>query len=179
MAQGRVRKRDRDKDGNPIGRENQNPILDSREYFVEFKDGTEAELASNAIAKSMYAQCDPDGNTYVLFDYITNFRQSTTSFCYADQTANKEYGRTFLRRSTAGWQLCFLWKDSSNSWENILDLKESHPLETSKYSVSQSIEREPVFNWWVPFVMEKCTCIISLVKQRSARYTKCNDKCME
>ena len=127
----------------------------------------------------MYAQCDHDGNTYVLFDYITNFRQSTNAFCYADQTARKEDGGTSLRRSTSGWQLCFPWKDGSNSRGKLSDLKELHPLETSEDWVSQSLEREPVFNWWVPFVMEKRACIISLVKQRSARYTKCNDKCME
>ena len=65
MAQGRVRKRARDNNSNPIGRANENPILDSREYVVEFKYVTEAELDSNDIAQSMYAQCDPDGHTYV------------------------------------------------------------------------------------------------------------------
>ena len=55
IVQGRVCKSDWDNDGNHIGRENENPILDSREYVVEFKDGTEAELSDNAIAQSMYA----------------------------------------------------------------------------------------------------------------------------
>ena len=32
-----------------------------------------------------------------------------------------------------------LWKDSSTSWEKLSDLKESHPLETAEYAVSQSI----------------------------------------
>ena len=44
---------------------NLNPILESRQYFVELKDVTEAELTSNATAKSMYDQCDPDGNQYL------------------------------------------------------------------------------------------------------------------
>ena len=73
MAQVRVRKRARENDGDPIGRANENTILDRREYVVEFKDGTEAELYANTIAQSMYAQCDPDGNMYFLFDFITNF----------------------------------------------------------------------------------------------------------
>ena len=42
MDQGRVRKYAHDNNGNPIGRANENPILHSREYVVEFKDGTEA-----------------------------------------------------------------------------------------------------------------------------------------
>ena len=40
MVQGRVRKRVWDNDDNPIGKATENPILDSREYVVEFKDGT-------------------------------------------------------------------------------------------------------------------------------------------
>ena len=42
MGQGRVRKRVCDKNINTVGRANENPILDSREYVVEFKDSTEA-----------------------------------------------------------------------------------------------------------------------------------------
>ena len=49
-------------DDNVIGRANENPILDTRGYVVEFEDGEQAELAANTIAQSMYDQCDPDGN---------------------------------------------------------------------------------------------------------------------
>ena len=174
MFQRRVRKHDHDNDGNPIGRANENPILNSREYVVEFKDSTESELASNAIAQSMYAQCDPDGYTYVLIDSITGLRWSTTALCYTYQKVWKADGRTFLRSSTSGWKLCVLWKDGSTSWEKLLDLKELHPLETAEYAVSPSLEREPKFNWWVPFVLKNCARIISLLQQRSARYLKRN-----
>ena len=121
-------------------------------------------MAADAIAQRMYAQCYPDGPTYVFFDSLTDFRQITTSLCYADQTVLKADGRTFLHRSTAGWQIFVLCKDGSTSWGNLSDLKESHPLDTAEYAVSQSLEHEPAFNWWVPFVLKKCDCIISLVK---------------
>ena len=80
----------------------------------------------------------------------------------------------FLRQSTTGWKLCVLWKDSSTSWENISDLKESHPIETAEYAVSQSLEREPSFNFWVPIFLKKRALVVSLVKQRSERYLKYN-----
>ena len=102
MAQGKVVKCARRQDGNPIGRANDNLILDTREYVVQFEDGTEAELSANTIAQNMYAQCDPDGNCYVLFDSIVDYRRSTTDLCYEDQIARKADGRTFMRRSTAG-----------------------------------------------------------------------------
>jgi hypothetical protein len=62
MIKGCVKSRKRDTDGNPIGRAAANPILDTREYIVEFEDGNEAELNVNLIAEAMYAQCNPDGN---------------------------------------------------------------------------------------------------------------------
>ena len=59
MAKVRVLKRARDNYDNVIGRANENPILDTRGYIVEFEDGEQAELAANTIAQSMYDQCDP------------------------------------------------------------------------------------------------------------------------
>ena len=87
-----------------------------------------------------------------------------------------EDGRAFLRQYTAGYQLCVLWKYVSTSWENLSDLKESHTIETAEYAVSQSLEREPAFNWWVKFPLKKRDHVISLVKQRSARYLTRNEK---
>jgi hypothetical protein len=49
----------RDKDGLPIGTANDNPILDSRTYEVEFPDGYQASLAKNVIAENLFAQLDP------------------------------------------------------------------------------------------------------------------------
>ena len=171
LERGRVTKRARDSEGNPMGTANANPILDTRQYIVEFEDGTEAELAANAIAQSMYAQCDEDGNQYLLFDSIVDYRRSTTALCYADQKVTRN-GRTTIRRSTAGWQLCVQWKDGSTSWQKLSDMKESHPIETAEYAVAQEIDREPAFNWWVPHVLKKRERIISLVRKRSARYLK-------
>ena len=122
-------KRARDNDDNVIGHANKNPILDTRGYVVEFEDGEQAELAANTIAQIMYAQCDPDGNHYVMFDSIVYFRRSTTELCYADQKVLKADGRSFMRRNTAGWHLCIQWKGGSTSWDKLSDLKKSHPLE--------------------------------------------------
>ena len=55
-------KQARDKYVNPMGRANANPFLDSSQYVVKFENGTEADLAANAIYKTFYAHCDPVGN---------------------------------------------------------------------------------------------------------------------
>jgi hypothetical protein len=45
-----------------------------------------------------------------------------------------------MKRSTIGGQVCCQWKDGSTSWENLADLKESHPLKTAEYAVTQGID---------------------------------------
>ena len=163
-ARGRVTARAQDSDGNPMGLDNPNPILDSRQYIVEFQDGTEAELTANAIAQSMYAQCDPDGNHNLMLDSIVDFRRITTALCYAGQTFVKN-GRSYKRISTKGWQLYCQWKDRSTSWKKLDDLKESYPVEVAEYVISQDLQSEPAFKWWVPHIIKKRDVIISLCKE--------------
>ena len=170
-ARGKVIGRKRDADGNVVGRSNENPILDTREYRVQFDDGEVSELTANVIAQSMYASCDDDGNEYLLLDSIVDHRKNDKAISIADQKIVHK-GRQSIRRTTAGWQLCIQWKDGSTSWQSLKDLKESHPVETAEYSIAQEIDHEPAFNWWVNQVMNKRMRIISLVKKRSARYLK-------
>ena len=54
-ARGKIIGRKRYADGNASGRENYNPIVDTREYRVEFTDGEVSELTKNMIEYSMYA----------------------------------------------------------------------------------------------------------------------------
>jgi hypothetical protein len=62
------------------------------------------------------------------------------------------------------------------TWESLKDLKESHPLEMAEYAVTQGIDHESAFNWWVPQVLWLCKCIISLVKKQKMSYLKKNLK---
>jgi hypothetical protein len=162
---GRVTSQKRDKDGNPVGLANANPILDTHEYTFTFNDDDETILNSNLIAEVMYAQCDPDGNQYVLLDSVIDHIRLDTAIRPSDQKVVQPDGRTYMKRSTIGWQVCCQWKDSFTSWENLADLKESHPLETAEYAVTQGIDHEPAFNWWVPHVLKKRDQIISLVRK--------------
>ena len=79
LVKGRVAARKRDRDGNPIGLANSNPILDTRSYIVHFDDGDQTELTANMIAESLYSQCDPDGHQYVLLDEIVDYRRTDSA----------------------------------------------------------------------------------------------------
>jgi hypothetical protein len=58
----------------PIGRANNNPILDMIMYEVEYPNGHKASLAANAIEENMFAQIDDEGNRHVLFEGIIDHR---------------------------------------------------------------------------------------------------------
>ncbi len=99
------------------------------------------------IAESLYLQCDPDGNQYVLLEEIMDHQRLPTAIKLSDQKNVHANGKTYLKRSTVGWQLCCQWEDGSMSWENLANLKESHPIETAKYAKILGIDHEPAFNW--------------------------------
>jgi hypothetical protein len=169
---GPITSRKRDKDGNPIGLANANPILDTREYTFTFNNGDETVLNANLIAEAMYAQCDPDGNQYVLLDSIIDHRQLDSVIRPSDQKVVPPDGQTYMKHSTISWQVCSQWKDGFTSWENLADLKEYHPLETAEYAVTHGIDHEPAFTWWVPHVLKKCDRLISLFRKWTTRYLK-------
>jgi hypothetical protein len=70
MLTGTVQRRKMDDLNVPTGHHHANPLLDTRTYLVEFPDGAELEYSANTIAENMYAQCDIDGNQWLLRDAI-------------------------------------------------------------------------------------------------------------
>ena len=104
MSRGRVIGCKRDIDRNTAVRAPENQILDTREYTVQFDYGEVTELTENSIAKSMYAQCDTDGNQYVLLDGIIYFRNTNPVFSIEYQKIVVK-GRASLRCLTVGWQV--------------------------------------------------------------------------
>ena len=96
------------------------------------------ELAANIIAESMYAQCDVDGNEYLLLEAFVKHWKSGSALSVKDQKAVIT-GRETLRKSTAGWDICYKRKNrSTSSWEKLSNLKELHPNQVAKYAVTQS-----------------------------------------
>jgi Reverse transcriptase (RNA-dependent DNA polymerase) len=162
----RVTKRLRDKDGLPIGTANDNPILDTRVYEVEFPDGHKAALAANAIAENLFAQVDSDGNRHVLFDEIVSYRTNGKEVKQQDAFIITSQGTKRRRESTIGWELLVQWKDNSTTWIALKDLKESYPVQVAEYSVEAKISEEPAFAWWVPHTLRKRNRIIAKLKSK-------------
>ena len=69
----KVTKRLKDANGIPIVTANENPILDSYLYEVEYLDRHKASLSANAIATNIFAQIDKQGNRMLLYNAIIDY----------------------------------------------------------------------------------------------------------
>jgi hypothetical protein len=70
MEYARATKRLCDNSGAPIGVANNNLILDTRAYKVEWYDGHKEQMFANTIAENLFAQIDDEGNHHILFKDI-------------------------------------------------------------------------------------------------------------
>ena len=53
----------------------------------------------------------------------------------------------------ARWDILVHWKDESDSWVKLSDMKESHPVEMAEFAKAKGIQGEPAFCWWVPYTL--------------------------
>jgi len=160
----RVVKRLRDKNGLPIGTANDNPILDSRIYEVEYLNGHRAALAANTIAVNMFAQVDDEGHRTLLLEDVVNHRVNGREVKKADGFITSPNGGRRKKETTKGWEILIQWKDGSTTWEALKDVKESSPVQLAEYATLHKISDEPAFAWWVPHVIKKRERIIAKVK---------------
>ena len=163
---GRVVKRLRGLDGEPIGRSHNNPLFDTREYEVEFTDGSREKYQANIIAENMFAQVDSEGNQYLLLKEITDHKHDNSAIPISEGMVRSSNGTMKPKVTTRGWFLLVQWRDGSTSWEKLSDLKASNPVEVAEYAVANRLTEEPAFKWWVSHVIKRRNRIISKVKSR-------------
>ena len=167
MARGEVVYRKQYVDGNPIGCENANPILDSHWYEVEFDYGEVTELTVNVIAERVYDQCDENGNVLLMIYSFVDYQKSERAMSLQDQQITVN-GRSCKKRSKDGREI-FFWKYHRTTWERLADLKECYPVDTAEYLVIQKVDHKPSFNWWVKRVLQKQDRIVAKVWQRGGK----------
>jgi hypothetical protein len=154
-------------DGETYGTYDENPYLNSIMYDVEMPDGQVKEYCANIIAQNMLAQVDQDGFSTTLMEGIVDHRKDHTKAVSAeDAHVTTKSGQKRPRKTTVGWDLLVRWKDQSESWVRLADMKEAHPVETAEYAKSRGIDHEAAFAWWVPYTLRKRDVILASVKRR-------------
>jgi len=171
LHRARVKRRRLDDEGQPLGHANNNPLLDSRQYEVEYLDGTTETLTANIIAENLLAQVDEEGHQQMMFEEILDHRQLNTAVPKDQGFYTNPQGIQRRIRTTKGWQVCVQWKDGSTDWIELKDFKASYPVELAEYAVVNKIEDEPAFAWWVPYTLKKRDRIISKMKTKYMQTT--------
>ena len=169
-----VKRRKLNVDGDPVGTRHNNPLLDTREYEVEFIDGTTEVMSANIIAENLLSQVDQDGHRQMFLKEIVDHRMLDDAITKDNAYFVTNTGTHRRKQTTRGWELCVQWADGSTDWVKLKDLKHSYPLQLADYATNNNIADEAAFAWWVPYTKKKRKAIISKIKskywQRSHKY---------
>ena len=136
LEQAWVKRRALDNEGKPLGKAHAtgNPLLDSRQYEVEYDNGDTEIIAANILAENILGQVDKHGFWELLMDEIVDHRQNSDAIPKEKGTFITTSGTTRLVHTTCGWDFYMRWKNGSHTWITLKDLKESY----SKTSTASS-----------------------------------------
>ena len=166
-----VKRRATDYDGNFLGQAHRNPLLDTREYELEFEDGTTDKYLANTIAENIYTQVDTEGQRHAAIREIVDHKSDDSAITIQNGFTVGRSGNRVPKKTTRGWKLLIELTDGSTEWVALKDLKESNPVELAEYAIGNGIANEPAFNWWVSYVIRKRERIISKLKSKYWRTT--------
>ena len=166
----KVIRQNTDFNGRPIGKANNNPLLDTREYICEYPDGTLDTYHANTIAENLWSQCDSEGQEFMLYKEIIDHRKDDKAISTNDGV-KVENGVSKPIMTTAGWEILVEFTNGEVQWLPLKIVKESNPIELADYAVNNKIDNEPAFKWWVPYTLRKRERIIKKVKSKYLRIT--------
>ena len=158
VTTGKVKSRALGPDGNMDGKYDNN--------------GTVKEYGANIITESMLRQVDSEGFSLASMEGIVDFRcDELVAVLMEEKYIIMKMGQKWLRKTTAGWDLLVHWKDESESWVKLSDMKESHPVETAEFTKAKGIQGQLAFCWWVPYTLQKRDAIMAAVGARLQKTT--------
>ena len=164
LKEGTILRRKRKADGTLVGTSHYNPEHDTREYEIEFEDGSSASYTTNIIMENLWSQTDSDGRFGKLFKGISSHRKNDNAISKENAWITMENNVKKRLITTKGWELLVDWDNGTQSWLPLHAVKQSNPIEVAEYAVSREIQEEPAFIWWVSHVLKKRNHFISKLK---------------
>ena len=119
-------------------------MLNSLLHDVEFPDGQVKEYSANLIADNMLTRVDSDGFYITLLEAIIDYHKDDTAVYNSDKYVITSKGSRRLRMITQGQKMKVLWRDGTESWTSLKDLKESNPFEVAEFAKARDLESKPV-----------------------------------
>ena len=160
-----------DPDGRLVGTFDENPVLNSMLYNVEFPDGVTKQYVANIIAENVLYQVDSTGRHSHVLEAIVDYQKTDAAVLKDDAFIVTKRGQQKLRQTTIGWQFEVAWKDGTSQWVPLKVLKESNPVEVAEFIKARGIADKPAFSWWVLYTLKKRNRIIAAINTREAKIT--------
>ena len=88
----------KDNNGNIIGKNYSNPMLNTIVYCVKFPDGTIYEYRANVIADKMYSQGDSEDFSHYILSGILDFSKDITAVQKGDRYIITKYGQFRMQK---------------------------------------------------------------------------------
>ena len=161
-----VKQRVIDDEGKPKGVRTNNYMTDTAEYVVTNLDGNEEVVTANVIAENLLAQMDDEGYRHLMLDEILDVKTDKDAVPKERGLRVNRHGTATRVRTLKGWHVLARWKGGMTEWIELLDMKDSYPVEMAEFAVASQIQDEPAFAWWVPYTMKKRNRINSKVKSK-------------
>ena len=134
LKHAQVKKRAINHEGNPIGKAHNNPLIEMRQYEVEFSDGDLENMTANLIAENTISRVDDAGH-----DKIEDHGVLECAIPRSEGTYLTKQGVKRRKRTNRGWDLLVRWKDGSSNWIPLKDLKASYPIKVMEYAIKNKI----------------------------------------
>ena len=110
----------------------------------------------------MITQVDHEGYSTTLMNSIVDYKKDDAVAIFkADKYVITRRGRRQLCKSTVGWKLLVQWKDGSETWIPLKDMKNSHPVETAEFAFARGIDDKVAFIYWVMYTLRNKDVIIA------------------
>ena len=94
----------------------------------------------------MLTQVDHEGYSTTLTNGIVDSNKDEAfAFSKSDKFVITRRGLRRLRKSTVGWKMLVQWKDGSEMWVPLKDMKDSYPVETVEFVRARNIDDEVAF----------------------------------
>ena len=109
-------------------------------------DGAIKQYSENLIAKKILMNADASGyNNHTLAGILIS-RKDGTALTKEKYFQTTKQGNRKLHQTAIGWQFHVKWKDGMKQWTPLKVLKESNPVDVSKFVTSKGISNEPAFS---------------------------------
>lgn len=161
----------KDSNGDSVGLFNENPLLNTIIYDVEFPDGMVRQYAANTIAENILSQVDEDGHSHNVIEAVIDYSTDGHAVQKGNEYVVTKRGRKRVRHTTAGWKLLVLWKSGYEEWVSLKRMKEFYPIEVAEFAKSVGIDDEPAFSWWVNYTLRKRDRMVSAINVQVKRTT--------